>query len=136
MPRHTLQPPELFPSRAWGFSQVVVTEPGRIVTVAGQVAWGADSAVNAEGLEGQFRQTLRQVLLAVEAAGGTADDIQVLRLYIPNFRSGPDADLIARTLVDTFGDTDPPASTWIGVQALAQPEYLIEVEAMAVIPVR
>ena len=92
------------------------------------MAWDADGKPNAEGLEGQFRQTLRQVFIAVAAAGGTPDDIQILRFYIRNFRSGPDADMIARVLVETFGEENPPASSWIGVQALAQPEYLIEVE--------
>src|SRR5262245_3187582 len=134
MPRQTLQPPQLFASKPWGFSQVVVSEPGRIVNIAGQVAWDADGKPNAEGLEGQFRQTLKQVFIAVAAAGGTPDDIQILRFYIRNFRSGPDADMIARVLVETFGEENPPASSWIGVQALAQPEYLIEVEALAIVP--
>jgi enamine deaminase RidA (YjgF/YER057c/UK114 family) len=136
MPRHTLQPPQLFSSKPWGFSQVVISEPGRIVNIAGQVAWDADGKPNAEGLEGQFRQTLKQVFIALEAAGGAPDDIQILRFYIRNFRSGPDADMIAKVLVETFGDRNPPASSWIGVRALAQPEYLIEVEAMAIIPTR
>ncbi|OXM13948.1 RidA family protein [Paenibacillus herberti] len=136
MPRQTIQPPGLFSSKPWGFSQVVISEPGRIVNVAGQVAWDATGHMNAEGLEGQLRQTLKQVITAVEAAGGTTDDIQMLRLYIPNFQSGPDADLIAKVLTETFGTENPPASSWIGVQALAQPEYLIEVEAMAVVPFR
>ena len=61
MPRHTLQPPELFASKPWGFSQVVVSEPGRTVHVSGQVAWGADGKSNAEGLEEQFRQALAHV---------------------------------------------------------------------------
>ncbi|SDT08322.1 Enamine deaminase RidA, house cleaning of reactive enamine intermediates, YjgF/YER057c/UK114 family [Paenibacillaceae bacterium GAS479] len=134
MPRQTIQPPGLFSSKPWGFSQVVISEPGRIVNVAGQVAWDATGHMNAEGLEGQLRQTLKQVIIAVEAAGGTLDDIQMLRLYIPNFQSNPDADLIAKVLTETFGTENPPASSWIGVQALAQPEYLVEVEAMAVVP--
>lgn len=133
MPRATLQPPELFQSKPWGFSQVAVSPPGTIVSVAGQVAWGADQASNAVGLEDQFRQALKHVFIALAAAGATPDDIQSLRLYIPNFQPGVDADRIGRVLVEIFGSDNPPASSWIGVQALAQPEYLIEVEAMAVI---
>ena len=134
MPRKTLQPPELFDSREWGFSQVVISEPGRIVNIAGQVPWNAEGKPNAEGLEAQFRQVLKQVSIAVEAAGGTPDDLQILRVYIRNFDSGPDADIIAKVLIETFGRDNPPASSWIGVDALAQPDYLIEVEAMAIIP--
>jgi 2-iminobutanoate/2-iminopropanoate deaminase len=58
----------------------------------------------------------------------------MLRLYIRNFQSGSDANLIDKVLVEVFGTENPPASSWIGVQALAQPEYLVEIEAMAVIP--
>lgn len=133
MPRKTLRPPELFDSRSWGFSQVVVAEAGRIVHLAGQVAWDHEGNCNATTLEGQLRQALANVLIGLEAAGGTQADIQSLRLYIPNLRPGQDADLIARVLTDTFGTADPPASTWIGVQALAQPEYLVEIEAVAVL---
>ncbi|WP_345783678.1 RidA family protein [Xanthomonas sacchari] len=136
VPRQAIQPPALFSSRPWGFSQVVISEPGRMVSIAGQVAWDAGGRKNAEGLEGQFRQALKQVCIAVEAAGGTSGDIQNLRIYIPNLRSGSDADVLAKVLVETFGSENPPASSWIGVQALAQPEYLVEVEAMAVIPVK
>ncbi|MFF3437622.1 RidA family protein [Streptosporangium sp. NPDC002721] len=134
MPRTTLQPPELFSSRPWGFSQVSISPPGSIVNIAGQVAWDANHEVTAVGREAQLRQALKHVFIALEAAGGTPDDIQMLRLYIPDFRSGPEADLIGRVLVETFGTENPPPSSWIGVQGLAQPEYLIEVEAMAVIP--
>lgn len=136
MPRITLQPLQLFSSKHWGFSQVVISDPGRTVHIAGQVAWDANQQCNAIGLEGQFRQTLKHVFIALEAAGGAPEDIQILRLYIPGFRSGPDADVIAKVLVDTFGTDDPPASSWIGVHSLAQPEYLIEVEAMAIIPIK
>jgi len=136
MPRQTLQPAQLFSSKHWGFSQVVVSEPGRTVHIAGQVAWDANQQCNALGLEAQFRQALKHVFIALEAAGGVPDDIQILRLYIPGFRSGPDADVIASVLVDTFGTENPPASSWIGVHSLAQPEYLIEVEAVAITPIK
>jgi enamine deaminase RidA (YjgF/YER057c/UK114 family) len=136
MPRQTLQPPQLFSSKHWGFSQVVICEPGRHVHIAGQVAWDANQQCNAEGLEGQLRQALKHVFIALEAAGGQPDDLQILRLYIPGFKSGPEADVIAKVLVETFGSDNPPASSWIGVHSLAQPEYLIEVEALAIVPIR
>jgi len=134
MPRHTLQPPELFSSKEWGFSQVVISPPGRIVHIAGQVAWGADGRIQGSDRETQFRKALQHVFIAVRAAGGTPEDLQALRFYIPNFEAGREAEMIGRVLVDVFGSDNPPASSWIGVQSLAQPEYLIEVEATAVIP--
>ena len=135
MSRQTLQPKQLFSSKEWGFSQVVISEPGRIVHISGQVAWDANQQCNIKDLKGQFRQALQNVFIALETAGGTSDDLQTLRLYIIDFKPGRDADVIAEVLLDTFGSENPPASSWIGVHALAQPEYLIEVEATAVIPV-
>lgn len=57
-----------------------------------------------------------------------------LRIYVRDFTSGEDAGVTARVLVETFGQLRPPASTWIGVATLAQPEYLVEVETFAVVP--
>lgn len=134
MPRLSFQPSGLFQSAPWGFSQVVISEPGRMVHISGQVAWNELGQIGAHDLEGQFRQTLNNVVVAVTAAGGTADDIQALRLYIPNFQAGVDTEVISRVLVEVFGTDNLPASSWIGVQSLAQVEYLIEVEATAVVP--
>ncbi len=133
MTRKTFQPTQLFSSKPWGFSQAVSSPSGRIVHIAGQVAWGANGQIIAKDLEGQFRQVLKHIQIAVEAAGGTKDDIQMLRIYIPNFKAGSDADLIASVLTEVFGIENPPASTWVGVQSLAQPEYLVEVDGVAVV---
>ncbi|MEW1751594.1 RidA family protein [Streptomyces angustmyceticus] len=113
---------------------MAVSPPGKIVNIAGQVAWDSNHEVTAVGREAQLRQALQHVFIALEAVGGSPDDIQILRLYLPNFESGPEADVIGRVLVDVFGTENPPPSSWIGVQGLAQPEYLVEVEAMAVVP--
>jgi enamine deaminase RidA (YjgF/YER057c/UK114 family) len=133
--RRTVQPPELFDSRPWGFSQVVVLPAdGRVVHIAGQVAWNEDGVIEGETREEQLRIALRHVEIALRSVGGTLDDVQSLRLYLPDFQAGPEADMVGQVLGEVFGRDDPPASSWIGVQALAQPEYLVEVEAVAVVP--
>ena len=134
MPRETIQPPELFDSRKWGFSQVVISPPGKTVHIAGQVASDASENIHGNDLESQFRKALEHVFIAIRAAGGEPDDLKALRFFIPNFEPGTDTEVIGRVLVDTFGTENPPASSWIGVQSLAQAEYLIEVEATAIIP--
>jgi enamine deaminase RidA (YjgF/YER057c/UK114 family) len=70
----------------------------------------------------------------LDAAGASQDHLQMIRIYIVNFRPGEDANLVARCLSEVFGNEDPPASSWIGVVGLAQPEYLVEADAVAVIP--
>ena len=135
MPRTTLQPPELFSSKKWGFSQVVVSPPGTIVHISGQVPWdNQGNAVHPGSLEKQLHQVLRNIVVALEAAGASQDHLQMIRIYIVNFRPGEDANLVARCLSEVFGNEDPPASSWIGVVGLAQPEYLVEADAVAVIP--
>ena len=137
MPRHTLQPPELFSSREWVFSQVVVSPPGSIVHISGQVPWdNQGNAVHPDSLEKQLRQVLKNIVVALEAAGGSQRDLQMIRLYIVNLRPGHDAKLVATVLSEMFGNEDPPASSWIGVLGLAQPEYLVEADAVAVIPAK
>ncbi|MGW5580367.1 RidA family protein [Micromonospora chokoriensis] len=132
MPRHSTNPARLIDSRPYGFSQVVSSPPGTTVHVAGQVPWDSDGNLVATGREAQLRAVLGHVAIAVEAAGGTAQDIQMLRIYMPNLRA-EETEVIARVLVDVYGDEDPPASTWIGVEALAQPEFEVEVDAVAII---
>jgi enamine deaminase RidA (YjgF/YER057c/UK114 family) len=133
MPRTSHQPPELFNSRPWGFSQVVVSPPGKLVHIGGQVAWDANERTLARTRREQLVVVLNHLEIAVRSVGGTLDDVQSLRLYMPNFIAGTEADMVAEVLTATFGTENPPASTWLGVQSLAQPEYLVEVEAFAVI---
>lgn len=133
MSRSTLQPPDLFQSKRHGFSQVVISEPGRTVHVAGQVAWDADERIVGDTLDAQFHKALDNVVTAVQAAGGTADDIKSMVLFIPGFEPERDGEAIARVLTDRFGTENPPAASWIGVHSLASKDFLIEVEAVAIL---
>jgi enamine deaminase RidA (YjgF/YER057c/UK114 family) len=133
MSRITLQPPELFESKPWGFSQVVIAPAGRIVSIAGQVPWDANSQPVGNDRWEQMRRCLQNVFVAVKAAGGVPNNIVSLRIYMVNFKS-EEAEMVAVVLKETFGDKDPPASTWIGVTCLARAEYRVEVEALAIVP--
>ena len=133
MPKQHLNPDSLFPSLQYGFSQVVVTQGGRTVYLSGQTAWDANrQIVGGTDLGEQTRRALRNVQTAVEAAGGTLADVVSLRLYIVNPRPG-DAEPVGAALREFFPGDKPPASTWLGVTALAVTDFLIEIEAIAVI---
>ena len=133
MPKQHLNPDSLFPSLQYGFSQVVSTEGGRTVYLSGQTAWGANKQiVGGADLGEQTRQALRNVQIAVEAAGGTLADVVSLRIYIVNPQPG-DTGPVGAALREFFPADKPPASTWIGVTALAVADFLIEIEAIAVI---
>lgn len=133
MPRNCIQPAQLFASQPWGFSQVVTSEPGKIIHISGQVAWNEHGVCACKTLAGQFKQVMQNIFQALASANATSNHIQMLRIYIPNFKPGEDAKTISKLLIETFGAENQPASTWLGVQALAQSEYLVEIDCVAVI---
>lgn len=104
-----------------------------MVFISGQTAWDAQkNIVGGDSLLEQARQALCNVQMAVQAAGGTLKDIVALRIYIVNYQ--PDsATAIGSALREFFSPENSPASTWIGVSALAVPEFLIEIEVTAVL---
>ncbi len=127
-----IDPPDLFDSSPYGFSQVVVATGSRTVYCAGQVAWDADKEIGAPGdLAEQTRRSLINLERALAAAGGTLGDVVSVRVYVvgEHIRNGA---VIRAALVEAFAAA-PPATTWIGVNALANPDFLIEIEAIAVI---
>ncbi len=134
MPRTAINPPDLFDSQQYGFSQVVVAEGRHTVYCSGQVSWDAHEEIGAPGdLAEQSRRALRNVERAVNAAGGTLDDVVALRIYIvgDHIRN---TSAVRRALLDTFGHERQPVATWLGVTALANPDFIVEIEATAVLP--
>src|SRR5438552_16060086 len=133
MPKKYVNPNSLFPSMQHGFSQVVVASGRKMVFISGQTAWDIrKKIVGGDNLLEQARQALRNVQAAMEAAGGTLKDIVSLRIYIVNYQP-ENAEAASIALQEFFSSENPPASTWIGVSALAVPEFLIEIEAIAVL---
>jgi 2-iminobutanoate/2-iminopropanoate deaminase len=133
MPKEYVNPNSLFPSAQHGFSQVVVASGRKMVFISGQTAWDIrKEIVGGDNLLEQARQAVRNVQAAIEAAGGTLKDIVSLRIYIVNYQP-ENAEAVNIALQEFFSSENPPASTWIGVSALAVPEFLIEIEAIAVL---
>ena len=129
-----LNPPTLFPSQKYGFSQAVATRGGTTVHISGQVGWDTlERIVDAQNLEAQTTRALENIEAAVKAAGGTRDDVVSLRLYIVGERA-KDSTGLGAALRRFFHPDRLPASSWIGVASLsAGEEALIEIEAVAVI---
>jgi enamine deaminase RidA (YjgF/YER057c/UK114 family) len=135
MPKQHLEPPELFRSDRFGFTQVVTSPPGKLVFVSGQVAWDVElKLVGDADLAKQAEQALTNLGHALAAAGASPADVTMLRTYIVDYK--PEyAGLLAPHFSRFLGGANPPASTWVGVQALAAPGLLIEIEAVAVVPI-
>ena len=133
MPKRYLNPPNLFQSQQYGFSQIVKTKGGTTVYFSGQVGWDEQRALIGEGdLAAQTRGAFENLQKAVRAAGGEMHDIVSLRIYIVNYKRELGAP-ISQCLLEFFPPDALPVTTWIGVQSLARPELLIEIEAVAVL---
>jgi enamine deaminase RidA (YjgF/YER057c/UK114 family) len=129
-----INPPTLFDSKPFGFSQVVISEPGgTFVHCSGQVAWNRDyELVGVGDVSAQARESLRNVGLALAAAGAIPADVVRIHIYVVDY-SEELIEILGQALVEFFGSDNVPASTLMGVQRLAKPEFLIEIEVTAVI---
>ena len=114
------------------FSQATVIEAtGRLVFVSGMTARRPDGSIAGVGdVREQTRQVCENVKSAVEAAGGTLADVCRVDVYVRNME---DFAKIHEIRAQYFAEP-LPASTMVEVSKLAHPDYLIEINAIAVIP--
>lgn len=114
------------------YTQVVAAKGNRVVFVSGQVSQDAEGKLVAPGdLAGQARQVYANLRLALKGAGATPADVTKLTTFVVGYKP-EHRRLIAEARSTVFRAGELPASTLVGVQALAEPGYLIEVEAIAV----
>jgi enamine deaminase RidA (YjgF/YER057c/UK114 family) len=132
MTNQQINPPSVFRSLDHGFPQAVVTNGRRALYVSGQTAWDADrQLVGGSDVGAQARQAFRNLRAVVEASGATLSDVVSLRIYVVNYKA-QNADAVGTAFREFFSGEGAPATTWVGVAALADPGFLIEVEATAV----
>ena len=133
MPKEYVNPDNLFASLPHGFSQIVVATGTRAVFISGQTAWDErKNIVGRDSVLEQARQAFRNLGKAMQAVGGTLNDVVALRIYVVDYQA-ESGTAVGAALRECFASENPPASTWIGVTALAAPEFLIEIEATAVL---
>ena len=116
-----------------GYSNVVGAE-GRLVVVAGQVSRDAGGALVVRGdFTAQARQVFENLRLCLAAEHATFRDVVKLGYYLVDM-----ADITALRSVraEHIDDADRPSSTAVQVSALFDPDFLLEVEAWAVVPAR
>jgi len=113
------------------FSQVAITRGDTIVYISGQTARDDKSNIVGTGdVKKQAAKVFENLRVAVEAAGGSMDDVAKITTYVVDLK--PDDRLWIGEMVKKHFPK-PPAHTLIGISALAVPELLIEVEAVAVL---
>jgi len=113
------------------FSHATAIEAkGRLVFLSGMIARGADGAIVGIGdIAAQTRQVCENLKAAVEAAGGTIDDICRVDVYIRNMEQ---FEAIHRVRRQYFREP-LPASTMVEVTKMTSPDALIEISAIAVV---
>jgi 2-iminobutanoate/2-iminopropanoate deaminase len=133
MQRREINPSTVFDSRRYGFSQAVAVEGGEHLLISGQVGVDAAERVVGHDLTAQTEAALDNLAQVIEAAGGTLADVVSLRIYVAA-SAASDLTPVGSALRARFGRDRPPASTWLVISALAEPELLVEIEAHAVLP--
>lgn len=128
MPRQLINPDSLHP--APGFSHVAIAEGRRMVHFAGQVALAPDfSLVGGDDLGAQTEAAMRNLAVAMEAAGVGWDDVVRRTIYTTQ---PTEYETITAAIDQVTGGADHPAQTIVGITGLAVPGLLIEIECTAV----
>lgn len=131
--REVSNPPDLFDSVQYGFSQVALATGSRMISVSGQVAWDADQELVGRGdIYAETVKSLENLQIALRSVSADLDNVIGLRIYIVDYDRVADSDLISQALLEFFPKGQAPTATWIGVASLANPDFRIEIEAAAI----
>lgn len=114
------------------FSHATVIEAkGRLVFISGMTARKPDGTIAGIGdITEQTRQVCENVKSAVEAAGGTMDDICRVDVYVRNMEHFKEIHAVRQQ----YFKPPLPASTMVEITKMTSPDYLIEINAIAVVP--
>ena len=131
MPIQRLNPPSL--SKPTGYSHATLVTAGRQVHVSGQVALNASGEIVGKGdIAAQTEQVYQNLKAALSAAGADMRHVFKLVTYVVDLTPARAAE-IRKVRLAHMTEGDYPASTMIGTTALVHPDFLIEVEAIALL---
>lgn len=129
---HVFSPTEL--PKPVGYSHVGEVTSGKLIYISGQVAMdAAGNLVGKDDYPSQLRQVFANLNTALEAAGASFKNVIKLNYYIVD-RVDRSEFFAYRVVRDQYVDTaNPPTATVIVVRGLFVPEFLVEIEAIAVV---
>ena len=99
------------------------------IHVSGQHAGSPQGPIGGGSMLEQSREAFRRVLALITAAGGTADDVVKLNIFLCDMSRRAELSTARRE----FFSEPFPCSTLVGVSALAGPDLLVEIDALAII---
>lgn len=133
MPHQLINPAELGAPK--GYSNGVLCEPGgRLLFVAGQIGWNESSQIVSERFSEQFGRAIRNVATVIEAAGGNAEHITRLTIFVSDKQEYMDQIRDVGAAYRRVMGKHFPAMSLLEVSALLEPGAKVEIEATAVIP--
>ena len=132
MPNAFIHPEGILPDVVHGYTSVVVSTGTKMVHCAGQVSMDAELNIVGDNLADQIAQCFKALGIALVAGGATPADVVRGRIYIVDYNVGMVATVIEQTAA-FYGPGEPPPSTLLGVQSLALPGLMVEIEATAVV---
>ena len=111
--------------------QAVVTQGGRIVWLRGQVGQNLEDATSVAGHDpvAQTHKAMQNIKALIQEAGGTMGDLVKIVVYITDVRY---REAVYRTMGEYLKGVHP-VSTGLIVSGLARPEWVVEIDATAVI---
>lgn len=131
--KETINPASLYESTGFGFSHAVQSEGKQLLHCAGQVAFDENGGiVGINDLRRQLEQAFNNLNAVLTEVGASPSNVVRLRTYVVNHKPEYLEDIIS-AISHFYGDEVPAANTLIGVQSLALPELLVEIEATAIL---
>ena len=117
-----------------GYNNGVLVAGGKLLFVAGQIAWNSEQRIVSDDFIEQFAQALGNVIAVVRAAGGTASDIVQLRVYVTDKRAyTTNLKQVGAAYRELMG-RHYPAMALVEVAALVEDLAQVEIEAIACLP--
>lgn len=115
------------------YTPAISVTGGKTVYISGQVSQDGQGNIVGQGdLLAQTQQVYKNLGIALAASGASFADVVKLNVYVVNYK--PEHRAVLQSVREKHVSKDnPPASTLIGVQALARPEFMVEIEAVAVV---
>ena len=128
MTKTVINPPEMAPPTGYSYA---IKKSGTPVFISGQVALdGGGRLVGENDVAAQVEQVFRNLSIVAQACGGSLDDIVKINIYVTDASYRP---AVAAARERHFKAGQYPASTYVVVSALAVPQLLVEIEAVAMI---
>jgi len=131
MPKRAITSPDVHePPGGGNYSQAFEASGGRTIYIAGMTSRDKDGNVVGEGdIRVQTQQVLENMKAVLAAAGGSLADVVKLTVFMTDLsQAGP-----VREIRQQYFNRPYPASTLVEISRLADPRFLIEIEAIAVI---